>query len=134
MKKFKDLESLKEVADEFYSNDVTEPFDPAYLTDKPYESPQISAREKRFFHKVSILGNKLRRAHIKYEWLDNWQCYRVHKYIGGSEYPTYRYVSVNLDENDYSFGTEKEDLVYDGKASVVVEAVAAWVNGELKRK
>ena len=54
--------------------------------------------------------------------------------MNGSEYPTYRYVGVNMDENDYFFGTEKEDLVFDGKVSVVVDAVAKWINSELKKK
>ena len=58
----------------------------------------------------------------------------VHKFIGGSEYPTYRYVRVNMEENDYSFGTEKEDLVFDGRASVVIDAVVTWVNSKVVRK
>lgn len=108
--------------------DVLEPFDPNYLSNKPYEVPDISSYEKRFLHKVSIIEKKLRRNRIDFEWLANWECFRVRKYIGGSEYPTYRYVRVNMDENDYSFGTEQEDLVFDGKASVVIEAVVKWVN------
>lgn len=108
--------------------DVLEPFDPNYLSNKPYEIPDISAYEKRFLRKVSILEKKLRRNNVYFEWLANWECFRVSKYIDDSEYPTYRYVRVNMDENDYSFGTEKEDLVYDGKVTVVVDAVVKWLN------
>lgn len=115
------------------NENILEPFDPAYLTDKRYEAPEISSFEKRFFHKLSILEKKLRRANVKIEWLDDWQCFRVCRYMD-SEFPLYRYVGVNMDENDYYFGTEKEDLVYDGKASVVVEAVAKWCNSKLRRK
>lgn len=114
--------------------DVLEPFDPNYISNKAYEIPQISAYEKRFFHKVSILEKKLRQKGISIEWMERWECFRVHKYIGGSDYPTYRYVRVNMDENDYSFGTEKEDLVFDGRASVVVDAVFAWVNSGMVKK
>lgn len=110
-------------------NEVLEPFDPAYLSDKGYEIPDISSYEKRFLHKVSIIEKKLRRNGVKYEWLGDWECFRVRKYVMESEYPTYRYVRVNMDGNDYSFGTEKEDLVFDGKVSVVVDAVVAWING-----
>ena len=119
MTKLNDLQRL---------NEVLEPFDPAYLSDKGYEIPDISSYEKRFLHKVSIIEKKLRRKGVRYEWLENWECFRVRKYVLESEYPTYRYVRVNMDENDYSFGTEKEDLVFDGKASVVVDAVVAWIN------
>lgn len=115
-------------------DEVLEPFDPAYLSDKPYEIPRISSYERRFLHKVSIIENKLRRKGIRFEWLDNWKCFRVNKYVLGSEYPTYRYVRVNMEENDYSFGTEKEDLVFDGKASVVVDAVAKWLEGNYSVK
>lgn len=114
--------------------DVLEPFDPNYISNKPYEIPQISVYEKRFLHKVSIIEKKLRRNRVSFEWLDNWECFRVHKYIGGSEYPTYRYVRVNMEENDYSFGTEKEDLIFDGRASVVIDAVVTWVNSKVVKK
>lgn len=112
------------------NEDVLEPFDPAYLSDKGYEIPQISAKEKKFLHKLSILENKLKKAKVRYEWLERWRCFRVHRFFAGSEYPTYRYVRVNMEENDYSFGTEDEDLVFDGKSSVVVKAVSIWVNSK----
>lgn len=113
---------------------VLEPFDPNYLSNKPYEVPDISAYEKRFLHKVSIIEKKLRRNCVPFEWLENWECFRIYKYVGDSEYPTYRYVRVNMEENDYSFGTEKEDLVFDGKASVVIEAVVKWVNSKVVKR
>lgn len=116
------------------SKDVVEPFDPAYVFDKGYEIPDISSYEKRFFHKVSIMEKKLRKAHISFEWNESYDCFQVKKYVNGSEYPTYRYVGVNMDENDYFFGTEKEDLVYDGKVSVVVDAVAKWINSKMRKK
>lgn len=135
MAKFKNLEDLGSVYDEFdKTKDVVEPFDPAYLSDKGYEIPELSSYEKRFIHKVSILEKKLRRNSIAFHWSERYECFQVWKYINGSEYPTYRYVGVNMDENDYFFGTEKEDLVFDGKASVVVEAVAKWINAKLIKK
>lgn len=108
--------------------DVLEPFDPAYLTDKGYEIPEISDYEKRFFRKVSILENKLRKAKVKYEWLENDEMFRVHKYRNGSEYPTYMYVAIYMDENKYAFGGYETDLVVDGKVSIVVDAVKEWVS------
>ena len=114
--------------------EVLEPFSPDYINGKPYRIPDLSPYEKRFIHKVSILEKKMRRKGIRFEWLAGWGCFRVHKYVLDSEYPTYRYVRVNMDENDYSFGTEKEDLVYDGRASVVVDAVARWINSKLVKK
>ena len=135
MAKFKNLEDLDSVYEEFdKTKDVVEPFDPAYLSDKGYEIPELSSYEKRFIHKVSILEKKLRRNSIAFHWSERYDCFQVWKYINGSEYPTYRYVGVNMDENDYFFGTEKEDLVFDGKASVVVEAVAKWLNSKLIKK
>lgn len=122
------LESLQRL------DEVLEPFDPAYISNKGYEIPDISSYEKRFFHKVSILEKKLRRNKVPYEWLSNWECFRVRKFMPDSEYPTYRYVRVNMDENDYSFGTEKEDLVFDGRASVVIDAVVTWVNSKMVAK
>ncbi len=113
--------------------DVLEPFDPNYISNKSYEIPDISAYEKRFFRKISILENKLRKNKVSIEWLSDWECFRVHK-MADSGYPIYRYVRVNMDENDYSFGTEKEDLVFDTKVSVVVEAVVKWLNSKLIKK
>lgn len=113
--------------------DLIEPYDPSYLsgtvesTDgNPY---RITKWEKRFLQKVSILQNKLRRAKVSCEWDERLQCFRVARYL--TEYPTYRYVRVNVEENDYSFGTEKEDLVYDERVSEVVKAVADWAHSKL---
>ena len=114
--------------------DVIEPYDPSYLSDKPYEVPDLSSYEKRFIHKVSILEKKLRRKGVRSEWVERWKCFRVKKYVLDSQYPTYRYVRVNMDENDYSFGTEEEDLVFDGKASVIVDATVRWLNSKMNRK
>lgn len=113
--------------------DVLEPFDPNYISNKPYEIPDISAYERRFLHKVSVLEKKLLRKRVPFEWLEKWECFRVRRQ-SESGYPAYRYVRVNMDENDYSFGTENEDLVFDGRASVVVDAVVAWVNSKLIKK
>lgn len=115
-------------------DEVLEPFDPAYLSDKGYEIPDISSYEKRFLHKVSIIEKKLRRNKVRFDWIPRKGCFRVGKRILGSDYPTYRYVYVNMDTNDYSFGTETEDLVFDGKASVVVDSVLKWINGDYSVK
>lgn len=135
MAKFDNFEDLDSIYDEFNKKqDVVEPFDPTYVSDKGYEIPELSSREKRFLHKVSILEHKLRRNGVWYDWSERYDCFRVRKFREGSEYPTYRYVGVNMDENDYFFGTEKEDLVFDGKASVVVDAVVRWCNSKLIKK
>ena len=69
MAKFDNFEDLDSVYAEFdKSKDVVEPFDPAYVSDKGYEIPDISAHEKRFLRKVSIMEKKLRKAHISFEW------------------------------------------------------------------
>lgn len=118
--------------EETSSTDIVEPYDPAYLSDEK-EEYEISRSEKAWLRKVSILENKLRRSKIKYEWVERWECFRVEKFIN-SDYPTYRYLRVNMEENDYGFGTEKEDLVFDGKVSVVVDAAVKWVNSNLIKK
>lgn len=126
MRKLNQLQDLSSIELEL-DRDILEPYDPAYLSDEPYQIPDISSYEKKFFRKVSILENKLKRAGIRFDWNEYEECFRVWKYVNGSEYPTYRYVRVNMDEGDYSFGTEKEDLVFDTKVSVVVTAVAKWL-------
>lgn len=126
MRKLNQLQDLSSIELEL-DRDILEPYDPAYLSDEPYQIPDISSYEKKFYRKISILENKLKRAGIRFDWNEYEECFRVWKYRNGSEYPTYRYVRVNMDEGDYSFGTEKEDLVFDTKVSVVVTAVAKWI-------
>lgn len=115
-------------------NEVIEPYNPDYLSDKPYEIPQISSYEKRYLHKLSILENKLRRNKIKYEWLERDECFRIRKYKLGSEYPSYMYLSVYMDCNKYAFGGETEDVCVDGHASRVVEAALKWLNAQYSVK
>lgn len=113
---------------------LVEPYNPEYLSNAPYEVPQLSASERRWLRKVSIVEKKLIKERIRFEWLADWECFRVRRYVNGSEYPQYRYIRINMDENDYSFGTEKEDMVWDGKISVVMVEVKKWVNATFKSK
>lgn len=110
---------------------LLEPFDPAYITGGT-PIADLSASEKKFCHKVSILWNKMRKLGVHGEWTGSE--FRVERYNPGSDYPTYRYLTVNLDENDYSFGTEKEDLVYSTRVTEVVEAAKKWCNAKFVRK
>lgn len=113
---------------------LVEPYNPEYLSNAPYEVPQLSASERRWLRKVSIVEKKLIKERIRFEWLADWECFRVRRYVNGSEYPQYRYIRINMDENDYSFGTEKEDFVWDGKISVVMTEVKKWVNATFKSR
>ena len=135
MKRGYKLSDFENVPNEVYvkyseitKDDDNEPFDPAYLTDKPYEAPEISSYEKRFLRKVSIIENKLRRAKVRYEWLEDYEMFRVAKYRNGSEYPSYMYIAIYMDDNTYAFGGWTEDAVVDGRASVVVKAAIEWMS------
>ncbi len=110
---------------------LLEPFDPAYITGGT-PIADLSASEKRFCHKVSILYNKMRKLGVKGHW--NGDSFEVERYLPNSEYPVIRYLTVNMDENDYSFGTEKEDLVYSTRVTEVVEAAKKWCNAKFVRK
>lgn len=142
-----DLEQLGLVADKFTSNSVCEPFDPAYLSDKTYEIPTLSAYEKKFYHKVSIVINKLRRNHIRFEWLEDEEMFRVKKFrykeVGSSrnkrtgelynpqrvysEYPTYMYIAI-YDNKEYAFGGYETDLIVSTRISEVIDKVIEWLN------
>lgn len=136
MTQLNDLEQLGSVIEKFHSNSVCEPFDPAYISNKPYEIPDLSAYEKRFYHKISIVINKLRRNHIPFEWMEDAEVFRVKKFrytnINNgkpkrSEYPTYMYIAI-YDNKEYSFGGEKEDLIVSTRISEVIEEVIEWLN------
>lgn len=116
----------------FTNDSVCEPFDPAYISNKPYEIPDISSYEKKFYHKMSIVINKLRRNHIHFEWLENERVFRVRKFRRNSqrvysEYPTYMYIAI-YDNKEYAFGGETEDLIVSTRISEVIEKVIEWLN------
>ena len=147
MTQFNDLEQFGSVIEKFHSNSVCEPFDPAYLSDKPYEIPDLSDYEKKFYHKMSIVINKLRRNHISFEWLEHDEVFRVKKFryeeVGSvrnkrtgklvnpqrvyNEYPTYMYIAI-YDNKEYAFGGEEEDLIVSTRISEVIEKVIEWLN------
>lgn len=136
MTTMKDLEQLDSVIDKFTGNSVCDPFDPAYLSDKPYEIPDLSAYEKKFYHKVSIVINKLRRNNIQFEWMEDAEVFRVKKFrytsINNgkpkrSEYPTYMYIAI-YDNKEYAFGGEEEDLIVSTHISEVISEVIEWLN------
>lgn len=110
---------------------LLEPFDPAYITGGT-PIADLSASEKKFCHKVSILWNKMRKLGVRGEWTGNE--FRVARYNPGSEYPTYRYLVFDMETNDYSFGTETEDLVWSTRVTEVVEAAKKWCNAKFVQK
>lgn len=147
MTAMKDLEQLGSVIDKFTNDSVCDPFDPAYLSDKPYEIPDISAYEKKFYHKMSIVINKLRRNNISYEWMEDEELFRVKKFryveVGSvrskrtgelinpqrvySEYPTYMYIAI-YDNKEYAFGGYETDVIVSTRISEVIEKVIEWLN------
>lgn len=115
-----------------YEVDREEPYDPAYLEEKEDKNPyKLPESEKRFLRKISILQNKLHREHIHYEWMETLECFRVARYI--TEYPTYRYVRIYMDDNMYAFGDSNYDYEVDSNISVVLESVKKWINSSLKK-
>lgn len=126
---FEKLEKMALYIDEL-GVDLSEPFDPAYVSDEEFELSPIKGDEKSLLRKLNTCVKALRKANLNFVYEPYRHCFRVERYFN-SDYPTYMYVYVNMDEGDYSFGTEDEDLVYDKKASVVVEAARKWVNATL---
>ena len=110
---------------------LLEPFDPSYITGgTPIED--LSSREKRFCHKIAILYNKMRRLGVNGYW--NGNEFEIERYMPDSNYPVIRYLVVNMDTNDYSFSTEKEDLVFSTRVTEVVEAAKKWCNSKYVKK
>ena len=112
---------------------VEEPFDPAYLTDEPYEIPNISSYEKRFNRKVSIIENKLKKNHIAFEWLEQHEMFRVGKKRQDdngkmSDYLTYQYIAVYMETNEYAFGGWEEDRCVSMRISDVIASVNEWLH------
>lgn len=113
--------------------DMLEPFDVAYLNNEPSKVPDISSYEKRLYRKISILEKKLRRAHVSFEFDVNQMEFVVSR-IAPSGYPINRRVYIDMAENEYVFGDENFDYIYDGKVSVVVEAVKKWCNSQFRKE
>lgn len=131
---FNSDELLKLAEREFsHTDEVTEPFDPDYLSSTPYEIPDISSYEKRFYHKVSIIENKLRKNHISFEWLAEHEMFRVGKRRQAedgkiSDYFTYQYIAVYMETNEYAFGGWEEDRCVSTRISDVIESVKEWLH------
>lgn len=111
---------------------VEEPYDPEIVSDKDYEIPDISSYEKRFLRKVSIIENKLKKNHIRYEWLPQYELFRVGKKrqdANGnmSGYYTYQYIGIYMDTNEYNFGGWEEERCASTRISDVIESVKQWL-------
>ena len=111
--------------------DVMEPYDPSYVSDKPYEIPQLSASEKAYMRKLSILHNKLRSARLRITSTE-YEEYRISKrrvFKGKpSEYLTYMYLWV--ENGEYCFGTEDKVVFTSRRVSATVNKAIEWLNEE----
>ena len=111
--------------------DVMEPYDPSYVSDKPYEIPQLSASEKEYMRKLSILHNKLRSARLRITSTE-YEEYRISKRRvfkdKPSEYLTYMYLWV--EDGEYCFGTEDKVVFTSRRVSATVNKAIEWLNEE----
>ena len=115
------------------SMEVEEPFYPSYLDVSSYEIPDIGGYEKKFNRKVSIIENKLKKNHIAFEWLEQHEMFRVGKKRQDdsghvSDYPTYQYIAVYMETNEYAFGGWEEDRCVSTRISDVIESVKEWLH------
>lgn len=108
---------------------VLEPIDPGYINGYKFKVPSLG--NEAWIRKVSILQNKLRRHHIRYEWEADSEMFRVWKYRTRNgvedEYPTVMWVGV-YDTGEYCFGGEEEDMIVSRRVSDVVNVVEEWLN------
>ena len=109
-----------------------EPYDPSYLSNESYEVPDIDAYEKRFNRKVSIVENKLKKNHIRFEWLPQHEMFRVSKIRQSDDgkvsgLPTYQYIAIYMETNEYAFGGWEEDRCVSTRISDVIESVKEWM-------
>lgn len=111
--------------------EIVEPYDPAYTDEEEDKNPcVISAKERRFLRKISILENKLKRNKIGYEWDSYRQRFEVARYAEESEYPTYAYLWVDMSDNTYNFGTSYKDSWYDEKVGEIIDITIKWLGNE----
>lgn len=114
--------------------DVLEPYDMEYLKDKSESGFKLSRTEEHFMMCVRKLEDELKRQKVKFGWYGRWQCFRIYRYVSGSEFPTYRYVGYDVDNKDFFYGTEDEDIEYGRDVKVVVEAAYKWQTSEMVLK
>lgn len=114
--------------------DALEPYDMEYLKAKSGSGFKLSRTEERFMARVRKLEDELKRQKVKFEWYGGWRCFRIYKYVSDSEFPTYRYVGYDVDDKDFFYGTEDEDIEYGRDVKAVVEAAYKWQTSELVLK
>ena len=114
--------------------DVLEPYDMEYLKDKSESGFKLSRTEEHFMACVRKLEDELKRQKVKFEWYGRWQCFRIYRYVSDSEFPTYHYVGYDVDNKDFFYGTEDEDIEYGRDVKAVVEAARKWQTSEMVLK
>ena len=106
--------------------DVLEPYDMEYLKAGSGSGFRLSRTEEHFMVCVRKLEDELKRRKVRFGWYGRWQCFRIYKYVSGSEFPTYRYAGYDAGNKDFFYGTEDEDIEYGRDVRAVVEAAYKW--------
>ena len=114
---------------------------------KPDHSVKLIRDERMYDHKGNVIPEEtvdeepdvlepydMEYLKEKFEWYGRWQCFRIYRYVSDSEFPTYRYVGYDVDNKDFFYGTEDEDIEYGRDVKVVVEAAYKWQTSEMVLK
>lgn len=106
--------------------ETVEPYDPAYLGDEEEEADILSSFEKRYYKRIKLLENKLRKAKIRFDWNSRFDCFIVKKFKNGSDYPVIKNIWVDTDDWTYCFGSDDAE-VYDSNLSLILDKVMSWL-------
>lgn len=118
MEKLKDFSELAPLLEQMYEEQ-----------EFSIERDPLSSAEIKFYQKMGILVNKLKRKGISPAWDDEAEVLVVCKKRIGTVCPTYMYLAV-YEDGRYAFGGEETDLVVSTKAQEVVDAAVEWLNNQ----
>ena len=125
--KLRGLQDLVQVLDTFKNTDAS--YNTEYVSNTPYEIPDIDRTEKRFLRMTAVMEKALRKSKIRFEYEED-GLFRIKKYLKGSQFPTFMYLAVYSEEKTYAFGGEETDVIEDADIRKVVAKASEWLNND----
>lgn len=117
---FHSLQDLEQLAQDLYEKE-----------EQYIEYDVLSRYEIKFYKKLGVLINGLKRKGIRFAYDADDEVLVVSKTRIGHDFPDLMYIAVYVETGQFAFGGEETDVIVSTNSREVIKQVEEWLNNQL---